>query len=122
MASVRVLHTSDLHLCSDQSGAAAVSDDWRYGLTPILRVAVDVRADLLLVAGDMFDSPHVPDDLVRSVVRHLRSLPCPVVVLPGNHDRDQEKFLRLFKTISGSQILKGYHLFFFIDTYFITFF
>ena len=86
MATVRVLHTSDLHLCSDHSGTAAVSDDRCYGLAPIIRVAVDVRADLLLVAGDMFDSPRVPDDLVRPVVRHLQSLPCPVVVLPGNHD------------------------------------
>ncbi|MBI2957501.1 MAG: metallophosphoesterase [Chloroflexi bacterium] len=85
MGIVRVLHTSDLHLGLDPlagtSAEAACST-----LDKVLRAGARVHADLLIIAGDLFDSSRVPDVLVQSVVSSFRSSPLPVVILPGNHD------------------------------------
>ncbi len=55
-------------------------------LVSILRLAEDTEASLLIIAGDMFDSPRISDELVRSALSVLRTSPLPVVILPGNHD------------------------------------
>jgi len=44
------------------------------------------RVDFVLLAGDTFDHPLVPDALIEEVVQILAAAELPVYVLPGNHD------------------------------------
>ena len=43
-------------------------------------------ADFLILAGDTFEHNGVSRKLVSEVIDRLRSMPCPVFVIPGNHD------------------------------------
>ena len=79
--SVRLVHTSDIHL----------GVDWRDGLSEraFSRVidSVDrLDADALLVVGDVFDHARVPDRALEFYLDQIGRLDCPVVTLPGNHD------------------------------------
>jgi len=75
----RVLHTSDLHL-------TALGDTACHSLVALVDLANQVGADLLLVAGDLFDHNRVPDSLAGFVVKQLERVRGHVVILPGNHD------------------------------------
>jgi DNA repair exonuclease SbcCD nuclease subunit len=44
------------------------------------------KPDAVVVAGDLFDNARVEQSVVDWVAAELGALPCPVVVLPGNHD------------------------------------
>ncbi len=43
-------------------------------------------ADLFLIAGDLFDSNRVHESGIEFVHKELARVPCPVVLIPGNHD------------------------------------
>ncbi len=43
-------------------------------------------ADLLLIAGDLFDSDRVGSAAVDFAIAALARVPCSVVLMPGNHD------------------------------------
>ncbi len=75
----RVLHTSDLQLVS-------LDDKACHSLEAVVNLAIKVKVDLVIVAGDLFDSNRVNDNLVSFVVEQLKSLPVYVAILPGNHD------------------------------------
>lgn len=76
-----LLHTSDLHLGSDDRPEQALQ-----GFDAILDIARRSSVDALLIAGDLFDGGRVPEELVAYALAALAGLGCPVVVLPGNHD------------------------------------
>ena len=44
------------------------------------------KASLLLVAGDLFDSPTPSSSDVSAVCQAIGKLELPVLVIPGNHD------------------------------------
>jgi DNA repair exonuclease SbcCD nuclease subunit len=75
---VRILHTSDIHIAGD--------DDSLRSLEDVVTTAIESDVDLVLIAGDLFDSSKVPDEAVRQTLGELRRLHRPVVVIPGNHD------------------------------------
>jgi len=75
-----VVHTSDLHLGSDHRRA-----DLR-GLEEVTAAARAVDADVLLLAGDVFDHNRLPLAVVDAAARLLADLELRVVILPGNHD------------------------------------
>ncbi|MGE0701704.1 MAG: exonuclease SbcCD subunit D [Hyphomicrobiaceae bacterium] len=78
-----LVHTSDLHIDADY-------EPGRYhgleGLRHVLRTAETMAADVLLLAGDTFDSGHVPEAIASRAGEILAEARLPVVVLPGNHD------------------------------------
>jgi DNA repair exonuclease SbcCD nuclease subunit len=77
---LRIAHCSDIHL----SGGAA--DTCRAGFVRAL-MAIRRRApDLMLLAGDLFDTNTVPDETVLWAMDTLAALPFPVAMIPGNHD------------------------------------
>ncbi len=88
---LRILHTGDLHIgkgyAVKQPGAAR-----RYGsarleaLENITRVADERSCDYIVIAGDTFDKHTVSAQLIGSVCSILARSPCPVVIIPGNHD------------------------------------
>lgn len=76
---LRVIHTSDLHL-------ALMGDRACDGLVAVVDMALEVKANLLVIVGDLFDHNRVEDRLISFAVEQLKRLPIDVVVLPGNHD------------------------------------
>lgn len=75
---IRLLHTSDVHVAGDEPSAA--------GLRSVVDVALERDVDIVLIAGDLFDSARVPDPAVEETLEQLARLTMPVVVIPGNHD------------------------------------
>lgn len=95
MARIRCLHLADLHLGwvpRDWGGREAERQQERDGL---LRKAVDLALDpaaqiqLVLIAGDLFETHRPPAELVVGVLEELDRLVragLQVVTVPGNHD------------------------------------
>jgi len=80
---VIIVHSSDLHLGTDDS----FSDRDRLANLPkVLDAALDVEADVVLLAGDSFDNHRQPVELLERAAQILRDYARPVVILPGNHD------------------------------------
>jgi DNA repair exonuclease SbcCD nuclease subunit len=52
----------------------------------VTTVAKSQLADVLVIAGDLFDSPKQERHTVLAVARLLQSLDIPCVILAGNHD------------------------------------
>lgn len=75
---VRMLHTSDVHISGDKASSDA--------LHTVVSAAIECDVDIVLIAGDLFDSSSVPDDAVEQTIAELGRLRSPVVVVPGNHD------------------------------------
>ena len=59
---LRVLHTADVHLDGDSAGRPEVHAAQRRVFQRIVDQALAEQADLLLIAGDLFDHNRVPDD------------------------------------------------------------
>ena len=84
-----MIHSGDVHLGSDPSARcspAAPLDRYCRVFQRIVDHTLAEDADLLLIAGDLFDHDRVPDELVAFVQAELARLRQPVVILPGNHD------------------------------------
>lgn len=91
MNSVRILHTADLHIgagCSYLSAAAPVRrKEILKTFENIISLANESKVDLLLIAGDLFDSNKVEADLVDGVFSALDKLEnAKAVIALGNHD------------------------------------
>lgn len=79
---VVLAHSSDLHICFE--GRATRSDV--EVLETVLRTATANAADVLLLAGDIFDHNRMPLAVLDQTARLLGDYGRPVVILPGNHD------------------------------------
>ena len=88
--SLKIIHTSDVHLESDTFGRSAEGQAYRQRIQDAFRSVVDLvqaqQADMFLIAGDLFDSNRVPEEGVAFVHQELGRVTCPVVLIPGNHD------------------------------------
>lgn len=100
------LHTADWQLGKP---FASINDDSKrfrlqeQRLQTIRGIAqsAEPAPSFILVAGDLFDSPHVTKATVSNACAAIGSLKIPVLVIPGNHDYggpgsiwEQEFFLR----------------------------
>ena len=90
---LRLLHTADLHLGAPFPALgereAQRQADFLTTFERILTLAIKNEAQLLLVAGDLFDSPHPPTEVVSRVEAGLSRLVergITPVLLPGTHD------------------------------------
>ena len=88
---LKIVHTSDVHL--DSRGSATPVEGFRSraerAFSGVVDTVLDVDADLLLIAGDLFDNNRVEDTNIHFVYHQfarLRPSRCQVVMLPGNHD------------------------------------
>jgi exonuclease SbcD len=94
---VRIAHVADVHLghrryaAVDETGRnqreADVSAAWLASVAAIVAAA----PDLILIAGDVFDSPRPGNLAMRDGVSGVQALRkvAPVVVVMGNHDRQK---------------------------------
>lgn len=85
---MKILHTSDWHVGKVLKGRSRL-DEQRAVLAEIVAIAREVRPDLVLVAGDLFDTANPNPDATRLVTRTLSALRdtgARVVAVAGNHD------------------------------------
>ena len=80
-----VVHSSDLHVDHDYT-ARLHGGDGAAGLGCVLDAARAMAADVVILAGDTFDSHRVPQNLIERAAALIAAAALPVVVLPGNHD------------------------------------
>jgi len=80
-----VVHTSDLHVDHDYT-ARLHGGDGTAGLACVLNASRQIGADVVLLAGDTFDSHRVPDHVLDRAALIIADCGLAVVLLPGNHD------------------------------------
>ncbi len=88
---MRILHTGDLHLDSafssfEQKDAEHFRELGRELLKNIFDCAKHEKCQMILIAGDLFDSKFVSNDTRALFVSLVRNVGIPVVISPGNHD------------------------------------
>ncbi len=93
MKSVKIIHTSDLHLGStfkvlgDKSKLHRI--DCQNVLSNIVDLCIKEKVNALLIAGDLFDTPDPQKSLVKFVISELGRLEeqkIRVFISTGNHD------------------------------------
>jgi exonuclease SbcD len=105
-----LIHTSDVHLESDTFGRGEEGLSYRRRIQDAFQKVVDMvcetKADLFLIAGDLFDSNRVPESGVEFVNAELRRTPCPVILIPGNHDCYDHRsiYKKADFTLAGSHV------------------
>ena len=85
---MKILHTSDWHVGKVLKGQSRY-DEHKAVLAQVVEIAQAERPDLVLVAGDLYDTAAPSPQAVRLVVRALKALSQiaeSVVVVGGNHD------------------------------------
>jgi DNA repair exonuclease SbcCD nuclease subunit len=93
MKTLRLLHTADWQLGRQYTRFAPADCAELYAarfkvLARLAELCVQHKVDAVLVAGDVFDAQDIGDTALRRGFLALASFPCPVVLLPGNHDAD----------------------------------
>jgi exonuclease SbcD len=90
---MKIIHTADWHLC-DRLGRIDRTDDLHTRVERVAQFCQERDADVLLIAGDVFDDQASVDDMTRALTR-LRDVFTPffarggtILALTGNHDRD----------------------------------
>jgi DNA repair exonuclease SbcCD nuclease subunit len=70
----------------DDYTAHAHGGDGTMGLRCVLDTARSLSADVVVLAGDMFENNRLPLDVINRAAGLLHDYGRPVVILPGNHD------------------------------------
>jgi len=87
---LRIIHTGDVHLESDTfttgKDPAEVRQKLRRAFSNVIDLAICERADLLLIAGDLFDSSRVSEEAIDFALAEIERASMRVVAIPGNHD------------------------------------
>jgi len=109
---LRIIHTADVHLGArhDDLGEQASAQRERQfaAFAATVDLAIAEKADLVLIAGDLFDSNTQPKRSVERVAEQLRRLATArirTVMVPGTHDcYDRASIYRAYdlKAIAGS--------------------
>jgi DNA repair protein SbcD/Mre11 len=99
---LRLVHTSDCHLGMGPLGREEDAFARLVGFTIL------AGADVLVISGDMFDSPRAQVHTLEWAAGQLDLLPCPAVVLPGNHDVFGDD--SVFQTLDFEQRCRDVHV------------
>lgn len=75
-----IAHSSDIHI-GNHVGALDL-----HSLRSVVRTSLEHRADVLVLAGDVFDHNRLPLTVLDATARLLGDARIPVIILPGNHD------------------------------------
>lgn len=94
MASIRFIHTSDLHLDTSFAGSGFPSrlgdrkrEAIRGTFRRILDSALAEQVSFILIAGDLFEHDRATPDTIEFLKQQLERVdPIPVFIAPGNHD------------------------------------
>ena len=81
---MKFLHTADWQI---GSGATASTRQARLlAIEHVIRLASDHAVDFVLLAGDTFEHPEVEFSLLEETAAAMARFPCPLYLIPGNHD------------------------------------
>ena len=89
---IKVLHCADIHLDSPFASENAIKaevrrNELRGTFTSMMMYAKMNGADIVLIAGDLFDSDFVTKETVSLILREFENNPdCRFIISPGNHD------------------------------------
>lgn len=88
---IKILHAADFHLDSPFRGlppekAQAARRAQRELPHRLAELCRERKADLVLLAGDLFDRVQASRDSVDSLMEALSAMAVPVFISPGNHD------------------------------------
>ncbi len=91
MQTVKILHCADVHIGASESflGSAAQSRRFETLLTfeRIIKTADEQNVELLLIAGDLFDSNAIEQTFIDRTLAAIASIPrIKVIFAGGNHD------------------------------------
>ena len=82
---IRLVHSSDVHV-DEERIAAAHDQDGAARLAAVLATARALRADIVLLAGDTFETHQLNASMIDRVGKLFSDAGLPIVILPGNHD------------------------------------
>lgn len=88
---LKILHTADIHLDSpfsrlDPSKAEIRRNELRAAFTSMMTWVRVNNIDIVLIAGDLFDSEFVTRETVGIIVREFERCRAEVFIAAGNHD------------------------------------
>ncbi|MEG0272251.1 MAG: exonuclease SbcCD subunit D [Hydrogenoanaerobacterium sp.] len=89
---MRIVHTSDWHIGKMVNGLSML-DDQKYIIEQIINFLVEQQAELLIIAGDLYDRSIPPTEAVAllddALYRITTQAGIPVIAVSGNHDSPQ---------------------------------
>ncbi|MEC0369886.1 exonuclease SbcCD subunit D [Paenibacillus chibensis] len=88
---MRILHTGDWHLGKTLEGRGRLREQEDF-VDELVRIANEQQADLVLMAGDVYDSVNPPaaaEQLFYEACARLTENGRPLVVISGNHDQPE---------------------------------
>lgn len=88
---MKILHTSDWHVGKVLKGQSRAKEH-KQVLAQVIEIALTERPDLVIVAGDLYDTAAPTPEATRLVTRALTALRrtgADVVAIGGNHDNGQ---------------------------------
>lgn len=74
-----------MHL-DNRIGEKGLETTSQLGFMAVIDAALELKVDLFLLAGDLFDHNRVKEPCLAFTVEQLSRLHCPVVMIAGNHD------------------------------------
>lgn len=92
MDEIKFLHMADIHFNRPASGIpeekrAIRRQEVRSAFADALSLGKAENVDVILIAGDLFDTPDSDDATVAFIKNELTKIaPIPVLISPGNHD------------------------------------
>ncbi len=102
---MKLLHTSDWHVGRGIRGRSR-ADEHRAVLAEIAEIAADERVDLVIVAGDLFDTASptpIAEQIVYQALRDLAATGAEVVVIAGNHDNPR-RWQAIHRLLDGTNV------------------
>ncbi|KWX85360.1 nuclease SbcCD subunit D [Paenibacillus riograndensis] len=88
---MRILHTGDWHLGRTLEGRSRQKEQEQF-IDELVEIADAAQADLILMAGDVYDSVNPPaaaEQLFYDAAARLTADGRPLVVISGNHDQPE---------------------------------
>jgi len=87
---MRFIHTADWHIGLRARKLGTKGERIREERFAAGKRVIDLaraeKVDFILLAGDLFDDNAIDRNQIQKTADILRSAPCPVYVIPGNHD------------------------------------
>ena len=88
---MKIMHLADFHLDSAFSGfkkdaADKKRQEMRECFVRAMKLAKEREVKLILIPGDLFDTPFCSAITRKTVFDAMAEVGCPVVIAPGNHD------------------------------------
>jgi len=87
---MKIVHVADIHLGRRRLDGRLPDKDFADAFAFVASKASEERADVFLIAGDLFDRPQVEPPHLRQaqqVLLKLKQAGIPVIAIEGNHDK-----------------------------------